>query len=333
MSLLPGISLVPVLLLQKTGTRLVIGLLSFLTGLLACILLAIVEFGAWALIVPGRGRTADAKSDEHHASGEEGGPEIRPIQAVGSDGTKLAGRWHPAADRDGGGTVLLLHGFAEPSSSLQPQRTLALVRNNWNVAALDLRGYGRSDGMFASFGGREAADVRAWIDSLENQPGLSGPLFPVLWGRSMGAAIALRAAAEDPRIRALVLESPMVDLNEAMAVWFRKRHFPFPKLLARLVTRRAGRLAGVPLSRPAPSELAPRVRCPVLIAHGGDDRLVSTESVRRLARAFARPPAVFEVPGAGHADVIALGGEPILDQIVRFLQGVVAAGDDHTRTC
>ena len=333
MSFLPSISLVPVLLLQKTGARLLISLLSFLTGLLACILLAIVEFGAWALIVPGRGRAGDAKSDEHSASATESQLGIRPIQAVGSDGTKLAGLWHPAADREGGRTVLLLHGFAEPSGSLQPQRTLALVRNNWNVAALDLRGYGRSDGMFASFGGREAADVRAWIDSLENQPGLSGPLVPVLWGRSMGAAIAVRAAAEDPRIKALVLESPMVDLDEAMAVWFRKRHFPFPKLLARLVTRRAGQLAGVSLSRPAPIELARRVRCPVLIAHGGDDRLVSTESVRRLARAFAEPPAMIEVPGAGHADVISIGGEAILDQIVRFLQGAVTAGDDHTGAC
>jgi pimeloyl-ACP methyl ester carboxylesterase len=285
------------------------------------------------LIVPGRGRTGGAKSDDHPASAEEGQLGIRPIEAVGSDGTKLAGLWYPAADVDGGRTVLLLHGFAEPSGALQAQRVLALVQNNWNVAALDLRGYGHSGGMFTTFGGREASDVRAWIDSLESQPGLSGPLFPVLWGRSMGAAIAVRAAAEDSRIKALVLESPMVDLDEATAVWFRNRRFPLPKLLARLVTRRARRLARVSLSRPAPIELAPRVRCPVLIAHGGDDRLVSTESVRRLASAFAVPLVVIDVPGAGHADVIAIGCEAILDQIVRFLQDAVAAGDNNTGAC
>ena len=323
----------PTIFLQNTGARLLISLLSFLTGLLACILLAIVEFGAWALIVPGRGRVGDAGSDEHSASAEESQLRVQPIQAVGSDGTRLAGLWYPAADRNGGRTVLLLHGFAEPSSALQAQRVLALVRNKWNVAAPDLRGYGQSDGMFASFGGREASDVRAWIDSLENQPGLSGLLVPVLWGRSMGAAIAVRAAAEDPRIKALILESPMVDLNEAMAVWFRNRHLPLSKLLARLVTCRAGQLAGVSLSRPAPIDLAQCVRCPVLIAHGSDDHLVSPESVRRLARAFTAPPAMIEVPGAGHADVIALGDQAIVDQIVQFLREAAAAEDDHTGAC
>ena len=55
----------------------------------------------------------------------------------------------------------------------------------------------------------------------------------------MGAAIAVRAAAQDSRIQALVLESPMVDLDLAMAAWFRNRRFPCAHLLARLVTRRA----------------------------------------------------------------------------------------------
>jgi pimeloyl-ACP methyl ester carboxylesterase len=329
MSLLFITSHVPASVVQNSGLPLVIGLVSFLTGLLACILLAIVEFGAWALIVPGRGRTGDGKSDEHPASAEEGQREIQPIQAVGSDGTKLAGLRYPAANRDGGRTVLFLHGFAEPSGALQAQRAFALVQKDWNVAAPDLRGYGHSGGMFATFGGREAADVRAWIDSLENQPGLSGSLIPVLWGRSMGAAIAVRAAAEDPRIKALVLESPMVDLDEAMAAWFRIRHFPFPKLLARLATRRAGQLAGVSLSRPTPIELAPRVRCPVLIAHGSDDRLVSTESVRRLARAFAVPPVLSEVPDAGHADVITKGGAAILERIVQFLRNAVTERSNY----
>ena len=99
------------------------------------------------------------------------------------------------------------------------------------------RGYGRSSGTFASFGGREAGDVRVWLDTLAAWPGRARPLLPVLWGRSMGAAIAVRAAAEDSRIQALVLESPMVDLDLAMAAWFRKRRFPCSHLLARLVTR------------------------------------------------------------------------------------------------
>ena len=161
----------------------------------------------------------------------------RPISALTADGVKLAGTWHPVARGDTGRTTLLLHGFAEASGAVQAQRVAALHQAGWNVAALDLRGYGRSSGTFASFGGREAGDVRVWLDTLAAGPGRARPLLPVLWGRSMGAAIAVRAAAEDSRIQALVLESPMVDLDLAMAAWFRNRRFPCAHLLARLVTR------------------------------------------------------------------------------------------------
>ena len=143
--------------------------------------------------------------------------------------------------------------------------------------------------------------------------------MPVLWGRSMGAAIAVRAAAADPRIRALILESPMIDLDLAMASWFRNHRFPCADLLAQLVTR-AGRLAGVSLTRPRPIEVAPRVHCPVLIVHGSDDTLVTSREVQQLAAAFPNPPNRIEVPGAGHADVVAIGGDALLERIIQFLR-------------
>src|SRR5436190_1367383 len=141
--------------------RWLIGLTGFVLGVISCALLAVVEYGAWALVLPPRlsREPPDAADD--------------PIDTCASD------------DRGDRGI---------------------------SISALALE--------------------------------------PVLWGRSMGAAIALRAAAENPVVRALVLESPMVDLDEAVAVWLRKRRLPFPRPLARLITRRAGRLAGVSLTRP-----------------------------------------------------------------------------------
>src|SRR5207237_8808885 len=95
-----------------------------------------------------------------------------------------------------------------------------------------------------------------------------GPGSPlVVWGRSMGAAVALRAAAEDPdgRIAALVLEAPYHDLEAAIVVMLRRFRLPGPRLLARLIARRAEALAGVSLPRPTPLDLAPRVAFPTLI--------------------------------------------------------------------
>ena len=143
------------------------------------------------------------------------------------------------AGRDADGQCFCCTASRKPPAECRRSAWPRSARAGWNVAALDLRGYGRSGGTFASFGGREAGDVRVWLDALAAQAGQARPLLPVLWGRSMGAAIAVRAAAADARIQALILESPMVDLDLAMAAWFRNRRFPCARLLARLVTRRA----------------------------------------------------------------------------------------------
>jgi uncharacterized protein len=72
-------------------------------------------------------------------------------------------------------------------------------------------------------------------------------------------------------------------------------------------------------------EVAPRVHCPALIVHGSDDTLVTSREARRLAAAFPSPPGFIEVPGAGHSDVVAIGGDALLEHIVRFLQEATAA--------
>ncbi len=96
-------------------------------------------------------------------------------------------------------------------------------------------------------------------------------------------------------------------------------------LLAGLILHRASKLAKMPLDRPRPIDLAPRVTCPVVILHGSDDTLVPAAEARRLAAAFPEPPVWLEVPGAGHSNVVDTGGEPLLDQVAAFLGKAVGA--------
>jgi len=209
-----------------------------------------------------------------------------------------------------------------------------LHRHGWNVVALDSRGYGQSEGPYASFGGREGGDVRVWLLGIADHVAKLGPVLPfrpALWGRSMGAAIAVRAAALDMRIAALVLESPLVDLDALVAVLLRRRRLPFPKRLARLITRRAGKLAGVSLNRPRPIDLAPEINCPTLIVHGTDDILVPIEQATSLADAFPSPPCWLDVPGAGHTNVIGIGGEELVERIAAFLDEAIV-GAEPTRS-
>ena len=140
----------------------------------------------------------------------------------------------------------------------------------------------------------------------------------------MGTAIAIRAAAEDPRIAALVLESPYLDLEEAIAAWLRQLRLPLSRPLARLIAGRARTLAGVSLTRPRSIDLAPRIAAPTLIVHGSGDALVSPADARRLAAAFPRAAELIEVAGAGHANVVGAEGDALLDRVAAFLDGAIA---------
>jgi pimeloyl-ACP methyl ester carboxylesterase len=94
--------------------------------------------------------------------------------------------------------------------------------------------------------------------------------------------------------------------------------------MARLITRRAGKLAGVPIHAPRPIDSVPNVDCPTLIVHGGNDTVVAIDEARRLADAFPSRPLWIEVPDARHTDVVDHGGEELLDEIAEFLNQVTA---------
>jgi competence protein ComEC len=286
----------------------VVAIVGLASGLALCGAWAVVEWGAWALVRPGRrlGPTTPEPAP------------WEPIEVRAADGIILRGAWR-GADGARGRTAVLLHGFAEDRSALLG-RAEALAARGWNVALLDARGRGLSDGLFTTFGTLEADDLRRWIDALAARvgPGLS----LVAWGRSMGATIALRAAADDPRLLALVLEAPYLDLKGSVASWLRRARLP--RFLAGPILLRARLLADVPLDHPPPITFAPRVRVPALVLHGTDDRVVPPDTVRRLASSLAGPVEVVEIAGARHGDVFDVGGAELAERIVAFLDEAAA---------
>ena len=148
-----------------------------------CLVVVAVEWGAWALVAPARRMTLAS------AEAPEPAPNSRRITTRGHDGSVLVGDWFPAgrasrSDR----TIVLLHGLAEDRRAFEV-RVGQLTAHGWNVAAVDARGSGASEGRWVTFGGREADDLRAWLDTLTTlhaEEGLASPRFAA-WGRSMGA--------------------------------------------------------------------------------------------------------------------------------------------------
>lgn len=194
------------------------------------------------------------------------------------DGLALDAWWVPAqAPR---GTLLFLHGNAGNIShrvaSLEQFHRLGL-----SVLILDYRGYGRSEGSPSEAG--TARDARAGWRWLRETAGIPAGEI-VLFGRSLGAAVAARLAAElqgESRPAALILESPFRSVPQ-MA----QRLYPF------LPARWLSRFDYDTVSRVA------KVEAPVLVIHSRDDDLIPFEEGEAVHAAAPKPKRMLEISGS-----------------------------------
>jgi fermentation-respiration switch protein FrsA (DUF1100 family) len=67
----------------------------------------------------------------------------------------------------------------------------------------------------------------------------------------------------------------------------------------------------------------PRVRCPVLVVHGGRDEIIPVAQGRRLFDAAPEPKRLIIIEGAGHNDLSNVGGEKYIDTLAEFVRGSI----------
>ena len=189
------------------------------------------------------------------------------------DGLVLHG-WYVHA-REARGTVLFFHGNAgNISHRLDSIAIFAAL--GLDVFIVDYRGYGQSEGKPGEQGTYRDADA-AWR-YLVSERGLD-PARIVIFGRSLGGAVAARLATET-RAAALIVESSFTS-GEDMAA----RLYPF--MPVRLLTR---------LRYPVVEYVAQN-RNPVLIVHSREDEIVPFDMGESLYRAAAAPKTFLELTG------------------------------------
>jgi pimeloyl-ACP methyl ester carboxylesterase len=80
-----------------------------------------------------------------------------------------------------------------------------------SVFTFDFSGSGLSEGEYVTLGSREQSDIECVVAHLREQKSLVSRV--AVWGRSMGAVATLLYARSDPRLAALVCDSPFSDLQ------------------------------------------------------------------------------------------------------------------------
>lgn len=223
------------------------------------------------------------------------------------DGVRLHG-WVLRPKGEPLGTILFLHGNAE-NVSTHVNSVVWLALAGFRVVLVDYRGYGRSEGKATMAGVH--ADALAAIDAVFAMDGVDKDRVAVL-GQSLGGAVAIYAVANSPhkdRIRALVVDSAFSGYRE-------------------IAREKVGDIAVLkmfraPLSRLVTDRYSPRLwiariaPIPLLIIHGGADRVVPPAHGERLYVLAAEPKTLCILPGAGH--IQAFASPAVRARVLRFL--------------
>ena len=203
--------------------------------------------------------------------------------------------WWPAAEH--APALLYLHG-ARWNLTGQLFRIQQLHEFGFSVLAIDYRGFGKSDGDVPSEKTVYEDAAVAWKQLTELEP---DPNRRFIYGHSLGGAIAIDLAArisdESAKTKApapargLVVESSFTTLAD-MARQLTWSWVPV-KLLLTQTFDSVDKIA--------------RVKMPVLIAHGEEDRYVPARFSERLYEAAPEPKKLLLVKGASHNDSMRIG--------------------------
>ena len=205
---------------------------------------------------------------------------VEDVTITTDDGLRLAAWLVP---RPGAPAVVLLHGYPADKADMLP--IAASLGPRFTVLLLDQRYFGGSEGRLTTLGFMERRDLARAVDFLAARG--FGPVG--VFGFSLGGAVALLAAAEDPRIRAVAAYAPFADLGllgQELYAWLWLLKYPLVGL-----TRVWSRLfLGHDITRPTPVEAAARLTIPILLVASREDEQIPFAHAERLRDALAANP-------------------------------------------
>ena len=231
------------------------------------------------------------------------------------DGTMLHGWFFPAsAGGEARGTVVHCHGNAgNISGHFEFVRWLPAC--GWNVLCFDYRGYGRSAGRPSREG--TVLDAHGAIDHAKTLPGVD-PRRLVVFGQSIGGAIAIVAVAERDDVAGLAVDGPFSNYRR-IAAWHIRRN-PLLFVLAWWVVWL------IPRTLDAIDYVARLAPTPLFVFTGDQDRIVDPRMSQALYEAAGEPKALWILPGLDHTEALEVCAEEARPRLLAFFDRCAARG-------
>lgn len=252
------------------------------------------------------------------------------VHLVAADGTRLRAFCVPATQHLRPVDAVLVHGLFR--GALELETVGRWLRDlGCDVLLLEMRNHGGSARASASFGPREALDVRAAAEWFDRRPGAEQRRV-LLFGVSLGTVAVAIAAPEVARLRWLVLDAPVIEplatARRMLAVGPKSQHgrIGLPGPLCSLTLLSLELWAGIDLGAIRPLEdlhrLSPDVRA-LVIGAGKDDRVppADVEATWQAIPAAAEHKQLWIEAEAGHGTVWDTAPERYREELRRLLDG------------
>ena len=196
-------------------------------------------------------------------------------------------------------TIVFVHGRSASWSEALPMAQM-FYAEGYNVVLWGRRG------RTIQYGDEGIHDVLRVVQHLREYPAVD-PNKVFVFGLSLGAAMALGAAAEDSKrqITGVIADSPYSDLK-SVALHYLTAFGCIPKIIAWptafVMFQAAEAVHHVQFNRCNPIDWAGQIQCPVLLIHGKNDWRVLPEHSTRLFNTITSRKDFWLVEGAGHTE-------------------------------
>jgi len=232
-------------------------------------------------------------------------PDFEPVTLTTFEGLALTGWWHPPQN---GAVILLVGGLGASRDTMLPEARL-LAEAGYGALTLDSRACAGTSG---TLGVDETNELDTMLGYAQRQPGVEwiGAL-----GFSVGGVTVLRAAAANPKLKAVIALGNYANLHDEII--YTPSVFLSPQWQAQRLVLLAYRLrTGLPPRAVSPIDDLPRIAPrPVLLVHGERE----LNRTRGQDQASACPSAeLWVVPNAGHGQYRALHPEEYTRRIRSF---------------
>lgn len=224
-----------------------------------------------------------------------------------TDGIMLKGWFVPSGGENSSKTIIICHGWGSNKSEML--RNTFFLAEKYNLFYFDFRASGESKGNVSTIGFREILDFNAALNFLRDNRPLYCRSIAIL-GLSMGASVALYAAANVPGIKCVVAENAFYSYKRVVANWsWWRLRLPYWPLIPMTLFFVKLKLKENPEVYSSAYHVS-KVKIPALFINGDADDIVPLKDGKKL---YSLCPCgkkeIWVVKGAPHAKCAEVAGE------------------------